>query len=75
MFSIKISDDVHTNVRSNTYYEQRSNCIEGVDGLKKVGNSLWSGFTSLLGEEYALNMHFTFDGKEYVAKVGYQIDI
>lgn len=43
--------------------------LEGVDGLKKVGTSLWSGFTSLLGEEYALNMHFTFDGKEYVAKV------
>lgn len=46
-----------------------SNCIEGVDGLRKVGSSLWSGFTSFLGEEYSLNMRFVFDGKEYIAKV------
>ena len=34
-----------------------------------MGNSLWNGFASMLGEEYALNMRFMFDGKEYVAKV------
>ena len=34
-----------------------------------MGNSLWSGFASMLGEEYALNTQFVFDGKEYVAKV------
>ena len=35
----------------------------------KMGSSLWGGFTSLLGEEYRLNLTFVVDGKEYRAKV------
>ena len=30
---------------------------------------MWGSFTSLLGEEYKLNLTFVFDGKEYRAKV------
>ena len=40
----------------------------------KMGSSIWTNFASLLGEEYALNMQFTFDGKVYTAKVWIMID-
>ena len=37
--------------------------------MRRVGNSLWNGVTSILGEEYSLHMKFEIDGKIYVAKV------
>ena len=40
-----------------------------------MGNSLWNGFASMLGEEYALNTRFVFDGKEYVAKVALETGV
>lgn len=36
--------------------------------MRNLGSSLWSGFASLISEEYALNLHFTIDGKTYTAK-------
>ncbi|KAK8824449.1 hypothetical protein WA577_006846, partial [Blastocystis sp. JDR] len=56
LFQIKVSDNVHENVK------------KGADNLMKMGSSLWGSFTSLLGEEYKLNLTFVFDGKEYRAK-------
>ena len=38
--------------------------------MRSFGNSLWSGFTSLLGDDFAMNVHYTIGGKEYTAKVG-----
>ena len=36
--------------------------------MRSFGNSLWSGFTSLLGDDFAMNVHYTIGGKEYTAK-------
>ena len=37
--------------------------------MRSFGSSLWSGFTSLLGDDFARNVHYTIGGKEYTAKV------
>ena len=43
--------------------------VEGAESVRSFGNSLWSGFTSLLGDDFAMNVHYTIGGKEYTAKV------
>ena len=48
--------------------EQLSNRVEGAESVMNFGSSLWSGFASLISEEYALNMQFNIDGKQYTAK-------
>ena len=38
--------------------------------MRSFGSSLWSGFTSLLGDDFSMSAHYTIGGKEYTAKVG-----
>ena len=66
MLNIHISNSVHEGVKS--ILERIEWYLEGANTVRNLGTSLWSGFASLINEEYALNLHFTIDGKTYIAK-------